>query len=136
MTTSILQVVTCNMGYFYMYMISSLAESVFKMNNFLFWGLKLNTTFQLSDPPEIVTVPSDKIVTEGNGVTLFRNATGNPPPSIAWTKEASNTVLPSSETLPLTNLRSGDNGAVYICKVENYLASKEANATITVLCEY
>ena len=92
--------------------------------------------FQLSDPPEIVTAPSDKTVTEGNGVTLFCNATGNPPPSIAWTKQGSNTVLPTSDTLNLTNLRRGDNGAVYTCKVANSLGSKEANATITVLCEY
>ena len=30
----------------------------------------------------------------------------------------------------------GDNGAVYICKVENMIGFEEANSTITVLCEY
>ena len=129
--------------YMYMYMFNSLTESVFKMNNFLFsWRLELNTTlnvffafklFELSDPPEIVTAPSNKTVTEGNGATLFCNATGNPPPSIAWTKQGRNTVLSTSDTLTLTNLRKGDNGAVYICKVQNNLGSKEAYATITVL---
>ena len=29
-----------------------------------------------------------------------------------------------------------DNGAVYKCKVQNNLGSAEANASITVLCEY
>ena len=45
-------------------------------------------------------------------------------------------MLSSSETLNLTRLTSEDNGAVYKCKVENNLGSAEANATVTVLCEY
>ena len=83
----------------------------------------------------IATAPSAQQVTEGNGATLFCNATANPPPSTAWTKQGSNTVLSSSETLSLTNLMRGDNGAVYKCKVENNLGSAEAYATIIVLCK-
>ena len=92
--------------------------------------------FSLIDAPEIVSVPSPQQVGEGNGVILFCNASGNPPPTIAWTKQGRNTVLSTSETLHLTNLMSGDNGAVYICKVENIVGSIEANSTITVLCKY
>ena len=88
------------------------------------------------DAPEIVSAPSPQQVVEGNGVILFCNATGYPPPTIAWTKQGSNTVLSTSETLQLTNLMSGDNGALYICKVENIIGSREANSAITVLCEY
>jgi len=91
---------------------------------------------QLIDPPKIDITPSAQPVVEGNGTTLFCNATGNPPPSIAWTKQGSITVLSSSETLTLTNLMREDNGAVYRCKVKNNVGSAEATATITVWCEY
>ena len=90
----------------------------------------------LTDPPEIFLTPPAQQVVEGSGATLFCNATGNPPPSIAWTKQGSDTVLSSSETLPLTNLTRRDNGAVYKCKVKNNIGSAESNATVTVLCEY
>ena len=92
--------------------------------------------FPLIDAPEIVSAPSPQQVFEGDGVVLFCNATGNPPPTIAWTTQGSNTVLSTSKTLHLTNLMSGDDGAMYKCKVENILGSREVNAIITVLCEY
>ena len=87
-------------------------------------------------PPEIVTAPSDEEVVEGNSLNLFCNATGNPQPDITWTKERESSVLSSSETLKLTNLSSENNGQVYICRVNNSLGFDEANATITVYCEY
>ena len=90
----------------------------------------------LAVPPKIVTAPSYKDVVEGNNLNLFCNATGNPQPDITWTKEGKSSVLSTSETLALTNLSSEDNGAVYICKVNNSLGFDEANATISVLCEY
>ena len=91
---------------------------------------------KLADSPQIFTVPLPQHVVEGNGVSLFCSATGNPQPNITWTKQGSNIVLSSSETLILTNLMRGDSGAVYMCKVQNILGSQEVNATITVLCEY
>ena len=106
------------------------------------WLICINEIFlllnvlKLIDPVEIDSAPSSQHAVEGNGVTLFCNATGNPTPSIAWTKQGRNTVLSSSETLTLTNLMRGDNGTVYRCKVQNILGSDEANATITVLCKY
>ena len=69
-------------------------------------------------------------------MNLFCNVTGNPQPDITWKKEGGKGVLSSSETLELRNLSSEDNGAVYICKVNNSLGFDEANATITVFCEY
>ena len=69
-------------------------------------------------------------------MNLFCNASGNPQPEITWKKEGESGVLSSSETVKLTNLSSEDNGTVYICKVNNSLGSDEANATITVFCEY
>jgi len=90
-------------------------------------------TIDVHYPPEIFLTPPAQQVVEGSGATLFCNATGNPPPSIAWTKQGSDTVLSSSETLPLTNLTRRDNGAVYKCKVKNNIGSAESNATVTVL---
>ena len=69
-------------------------------------------------------------------MNLFCNASGNPKPDITWTKEGERSVLSTSETLKLTNLRSKDNGQVYTCKVNNSLGFDEANATINVFCEY
>ena len=91
---------------------------------------------QMIDPPQIDFTPSAQSVVEGNGTTLFCSATGNPQPIITWTREGSNTVFPSSETLNLTNLMREDNGAVYKCKAQNNVGSAEANTTITVWCEY
>ena len=84
----------------------------------------------------IITEPASQSVLEGNEVTLFCNATGNPQPNITWTKQENNSVLSTTDTLTLPNLRKGDNGAVYKCKVQNNLGSDESTATITVLCEY
>ena len=91
--------------------------------------------FKLIGPAEIASAPTSQQAVEGNGATLFCNATCNPQPNITWTKQGNNSVLSSSETLTLTNLRRGDNGTGYICKVQNSLGSDEATTTITVLCE-
>ena len=87
-------------------------------------------------PPVIVTAPSDHEVLEGSNLTLLCNATGNPQPDITWAKEGYSSVLSTSETLYLTNLRREDNGAVYSCIANNSLGFDTLNASITVLCEY
>ena len=87
------------------------------------------------DRPEIVSAPSAQQVVEGNGVILFCNATGNPQPNITWTKHGNNSLISTFETLNLTRLMRGDNGAVYKCKVENVVGSAEANAIVTMLCK-
>ena len=69
-------------------------------------------------------------------MTLFCNATGNPQPDITWTKQGDGSVVSTSESLHRTNLSSEDNGKVYICTVNNSLGFDQANATITVFCEY
>ena len=64
-----------------------------------------------TDQPEIITHPKNVTPEEGLLMTLFCNATGNPPPTLSWTKDGS----------PLTNTQgiilSGDNETLYIAKV-------------------
>lgn len=84
-------------------------------------------------PPEITIMPSSQEVKEGFGVTLVCNASGNPRPKITWTKQGSNTVLSTAETLSLNNLVREDDGSVYICNMQNNLGSQQANATIAML---
>lgn len=93
-------------------------------------------TYNFVVPAEIVSAPSDEKTVEGSILKLHCNGTGNPKPNITWTKEGKSSVLSTSETLELTNLNSEDNGVVYTCKVSNSLGFDEANATITVFCEY
>ncbi|XP_068686507.1 peroxidasin-like isoform X1 [Montipora foliosa] len=92
-----------------------------------------SATITMLYPPAITLQPLSQEVTEGNGTSLLCSASGNPQPKITWTKLGSSAVLPSSNTLTLTNLSSEDDGAVYTCTVENYLGSTQASATITML---
>ena len=87
-------------------------------------------------PPVIVTAPSNYTALEGSDLTLFCKATGNPQPDITWTKIGDITLLSTSETLNLTNLRGEDNGAVYNCEVNNSLGFDTVSASITVMCEF
>ena len=67
---------------------------------------------------------------------LYCNATSNPEPNITWTKGGNDKLLSTSEILNLTSVLREDNGAVYTCKVQNYLGLVKATAVITVFCEY
>lgn len=82
-------------------------------------------SFLLLDPPAISYVsPEREEYMEGNDALLFCNGTGNPPPSIYWTKQGSNFALSSSETLHLTSLRA-DDGAVFDAKPKIILVHRK-----------
>ena len=87
-------------------------------------------------PPAIDSAPSAYQVIEGNGASLFCNATGNPQPNITWTKQGNNSKLSTTETLNLTKLMREDDGSVYKCTVMNEVGSTEATTTVTVFCEF
>ena len=90
----------------------------------------------LTVPPEFVSTPSSRQLVDGSGALLYCNATGNPEPNITWMKGGNDNLLSTSEILNLTSVLRGDNGAVYTCKVQNYLGLVKATAVITVFCEY
>ena len=67
---------------------------------------------------------------EGNSVTLYCNATGNPTPNITWTKDGSTTVLYQGESFIVNNITRQQAGG-YICAAWNGIGSKD-NATVAV----
>ena len=95
-------------------------------------------------PPQISTQPQGGPVTESNNVTLSCNASGNPVPTITWTRNGS--VLTSSvprisfgeesKELKITSINRADSGE-YRCVANNSEGNVTSDAaTLDVQCEY
>ena len=79
------------------------------------------------------TLPSDQTVMEGEEVTFYCAATGNPAPSITWTKDGN--TLASGNTLKFTALKN-DSGE-YLCSAENGVElAINASAHLDVQCKF
>ena len=94
--------------------------------------------------PEIATQPQGGPVIEGQNVNLFCNASGNPAPTMTWTRNGS--VLTSivarisfgaeSRELTITNINRADSGE-YRCVANNSEGNTTSDAAIlNVQCEY
>ena len=94
--------------------------------------------------PLITTQPQGGPVTEGDNVTLSCNASGNPVPTITWTRNGS--VLTSSvprisfgaesRELTITTINKADSGE-YRCVANNSEGNVTSNAaTLDVQCKY
>ena len=115
-----------------------------RMNN-RYNSITKNTVLLLINPgpPVIEDKPTNKTVNEGNNVTFQCRATGNPSPTLSWTKDGStinqnsnNTVLSQdNETLTITNVKRGDAGK-YVCNAKNKIDSISASAYLDVQCKY
>ena len=75
-------------------------------------------------------------------MTLSCNATGNPAPTISWTKNGSPisnhriSLPPDKKQLTITNVNRTDSGE-YRCVASNSLGSDTSSAaTVNVLCKY
>ena len=80
--------------------------------------------------------PSNKVVVEGENVTLHCNATGNPAPNITWTKDGSSTVLYQGETYSIVNIQRQATGG-YTCTAWNGVGGKtNVTATVNVHCKF
>ena len=98
--------------------------------------------FFFSDQPEIITHPKNVTVEEGLPMTLFCNATGNPPPTLSWTKDGSpinnNQGIPFSgdnETLFIASINRSESGN-YRCVARNGLGNDFSNpAKVDVQCK-
>ena len=94
--------------------------------------------------PQIATQPQGGPVIEGQIVNLFCNASGNPVPTITWTRNGS--VLTSSvarisfgaegKELKITSINRADKGE-YRCVANNSEGNVTSDAaTLDVQCEY
>ena len=98
--------------------------------------------FFFSDQPEIITHPKNVTVEEGLPMTLFCNATGNPPPTLSWTKDGSPlndtqgiTFSGDNETLSIASINRSESGN-YRCVARNGLEHDLSNpAKVDVQCK-
>ena len=77
----------------------------------------MKNIFFIIDAPSLTLKPDDKNATEGDRVTLYCNATGNPPPEIKWTKDG--TFLGIGDTLSFVTARN--QSGQYWCSADNGL---------------
>ena len=95
-----------------------------------------------TDKPEIATHPQNITTREGQNVTLYCNATGNPAPTISWYTDGypinnsfSTNLSPSHEQLTIMNVKRTDSGD-YTCRAKNRVGTDTSNAsTINVRCK-
>ena len=94
--------------------------------------------------PQITTQPQVGSVIEGDNVTLSCNASGNPVPTISWTRDRS--LVSSGDQrisfeagnrqLTITNVNRTDSGE-YLCVADNSEGNDTSNAiTLDVKCKY
>ena len=108
--------------------------------NFTYWRVlpvylpqRIDTYLEpclISDSSIISQRPSSKVVVEGETVTLYCNATGNPAPNITWTQDNNKTALYQGENYTIVNIQRQAAGD-YTCTAWNGVGEK-ANATATV----
>ena len=94
--------------------------------------------------PLITTQPQGGPVTEGDNVTLSCNASGNPVPSISWTRNGSllNSSVPrisfgaESRKLTITSINRADSGE-YRCVADSSVGNDTSDAaTLDVKCKF
>ena len=96
----------------------------------------------LTDQPEIAAHPQNTTRIEGDTVTLSCNATGNPLPTISWTRNGSPVTASGrisfsddKKQLTITNVNRTDSGE-YRCVASNELGSDTSNAsTVDIQCK-
>ena len=103
----------------------------------------LNGFYCIADKPEITVHLLNETKTEGKTVTLSCDATGNPVPTISWTRNGSsvdasnNSRISFSEDkkkLTITNVNRTDSGK-YQCVASNKLGNDTSNAKLDVQCK-
>ena len=102
--------------------------------------------FPYSDKPAFTTYPLNQTVREGDNVTLFCNATGNPKPTISWTIDGLTVNIQGQPRISLTsdnkqltvrNVKRTDSNHQYRCRANNSVETiTSVAASLNVQCEY
>ena len=113
-------------------MLCDRGEQLIKVRN-LYLTLISYSTF--SDEPAISVQQCASPITEGDSVTLFCNATGNPAPNITWIQQQSGAVLSSSEELVLAAINRSQAGS-YRCYASNGIGiNSTRTCSLNVFCK-
>ena len=98
----------------------------------------------VTDQPKITVHPKSETTTEGNNLTLSCDATGNPVPTISWTKDGSAvdtsnnsriSLSDDNKQLTIMNVKRTDSGK-YRCTAKNNIGTDTSNATaVDVQCK-
>ena len=81
-------------------------------------------------PPTVTEAPQSKTINEGDRLQLTCKASGQPTPTITWTKDGNQL----GKTVDIQNSKRTDAGT-YVCKAENKVTQVTASAQVTVQCK-
>ncbi|KAL4154420.1 hypothetical protein QTP88_000295 [Uroleucon formosanum] len=103
--------------------------------------VELKHTLQILIPPRIIGITSNGKVSakKGSDVTLQCNSTGNPPPTITWSRK--NNMLPNGEKTFIGNSYTIDSvrrqaDGVYICTASNNIGTTvNEEIDLNILCK-
>uniref|UniRef100_A0A8C1GL64 Kirre like nephrin family adhesion molecule 3, like n=1 Tax=Cyprinus carpio TaxID=7962 RepID=A0A8C1GL64_CYPCA len=92
----------------------------------------VSTLVDVQFGPKLLTEPKPQIVDIGMDAAFTCSWTGNPPLTLAWTKQGSSVVLSNSNTLQLKAVTQDDSGT-YTCKaIVPRIGVAERDVTLTV----
>ena len=74
-------------------------------------------------------------VTEGDNVTFYCNATGNPAPNITWARENLSAIVSFSEKLVIEDIRRNESGS-YFCYASNGFGTHNTSCNVDVQCKF
>lgn len=91
--------------------------------------------FIFPDEPEIVVQLCPSPITEGDNVSLFCNATGNPAPYVTWIRQSTGAKLSTTEELVLPAITRFEAGQ-YRCIASNGIRNNSTRrCSLDVLCK-
>ena len=88
----------------------------------------------LSDAPMAAIQQCSSQVTEGDNVTFYCNATGNPSPNITWTRANSSAVISFSEMFHMEAVKRNESGS-YVCHASNGFGTHNTSCSVDVQCK-
>ena len=117
-------------------------QHYYHLDTLVFIISALKGIYVFTDRPEFIQHPKNQTLTEGDNATFTCDTSGNPSPTLSWTKDGSVVNLTSRISLSLdntllviTNVSRGDNGE-YICVATNDVNEVQSNSsTLNVQCK-